>query len=70
MAGIDPADLEALENKSLVSKASQAADEMQSLPKRPSEASDFKPPNFLITDYKFKPTEAEEMKINPLLGVE
>ena len=59
-----------MEIKSIVSKDSEAADEQQNLLKRPSEASDFKPPDFLITDYKFKPIEADEMKINPVLGVE
>ena len=35
-----------------------------------SNATDFKPPDLLIKDYIFKPIEAEEMKINPILGVE
>ena len=59
------------EDKEMIeSEVSKAADELQSIITHGSKASDFKTPDLLITDHVFKPLESEEMKMDPVLGVQ
>ena len=57
------------DQKSLDSKISRAPTDIKSLLSKVTGGSNFKTPNIILNDFKFEPTEAEERKLHPILGV-